>query len=363
MNQQLEQASGKELKNILKLNEWYVLPDIPIKFQLNGEPISVTTFTGDNYPWTEFYTTDSLNAKYLHHFYKIKPNDPNVILNGLMVPEPYSIPCNYLKFTPYISIQSYQNEVRLNLERSRVESGLVEIVGVLRKKLIYLGLKEFQTDAETIVDKQLLIKRFHYDNDYFKSIPLFFCRNGFGICSYSAVKDLSCNAIVQVYGYRGSSSLKLSDLKENVLYVFNADLLRKSEISDLIECNGSTYIPAKLIQAYFYDATSQYNGFRLSTMKRLYDVFYKEKPRCETAYEFWQHHNQQKANLFKNFFSTSEHVVVGDGFKQLNDHIKALFSSCIVTINYNTTKQITNRFLPRYFIADDIEFQFINRNP
>lgn len=354
LHQDLGKLNSESLIEKLKLNEWYVLPDTPIQFQLNGRPIPVTTFTGEGYSWTTFYTAGSLTASYLNRFGKDKPH---VILNGLMVPEPYPVTCNYLKFTPHISIQSYYNEVRLNLERSRIESGLTKIVDSLKTQLIHCGLEQFQEDGETIVDKELLIKQFHYENSYIWSIPLFFCRDGFGICSSSTMKGLSYRAIVQVYGYRGFSSLKLSDLEEGLLYIFDFEL-NKSDLSKLIECNGSTYVPTNLIRAYFYDATSHYDGFRLSTMNRLYDVFHKEKPQCSSANDFWQIHNQQKAALFQNYFPPSEHVIVGTDFNHLNSHIKALFSSCIVNIMPKNAQSIDRAGA---FITDDIGFQFIEK--
>lgn len=331
INKNLAKLSAENLKYKLKLDEWYVLPDIPIDFYIDSRKQEIKTLRGDKYEWKEIdVSNDNLKVKYLD-----KNKNSQVILNGLAVPERYTLPCKYLRNGPYISVQCYDNAVKLNLERSRIEIGLNPILEGLQEELIKAGLEQLEKDKDLIVSDGI-IKFFSYNNFYLNNIPLFFCKEGFGIFSISTLDNLKeYQKIVKIYGKCDYNQIYLNSLSENVLYLFYNHNLEKSEIADLIEGYGITYIPIDIVRRFFYLASSQHNGFRIKTMKILYKILGKINCSDKSVSEFWQNHNKQKENLFQDIFKNQEVIKVENNtFRtEINENYESLFKIGIINIS------------------------------
>lgn len=308
LNDQLSNLSEMDIKKKLKIDEWYILPDIPIEFYIEEKKHEIYALNGESFSWKTLETSiDNVEVKYLE-----KDSSSKVILNGLMVPEKYNFQCKYLRVNPYISIKSFGQALKLNLERSRIENGLTPILDILQKQLIKLGLDEFQKDRDSIIDKKLKINYFKYNNEYLKNIPLFFTNEGFGVYSKKIIDRIQISKTVSIYGYNGYPNIHLHDLDNDTLYLFSNDIMQKSNIADLIQNYGSVYLPNEIIKQYFYNATNQYNGFRYDAMKKLYIALNMPEPAYNLVSEFWENHNKNKEAYFSGFFDEPESILVGD---------------------------------------------------
>jgi hypothetical protein len=344
LNDTLTEASNQRLTEILKLNSWYIKPDIPIEYYIEDVKQDMNTLTGDKYHWIELNTSiDTLHACYLDDYF-----GSQIILNGLIIPERYQFTCKYLKKNPYISIISYGNEITLNLERSKVESGLSLILKPLQDTLIRKELDKLKCDKEQIVDKNLTIKCWEWGGKYLKNLPLVFCREGFGIYSCATIKNIKYNAIVRIFGYNGYPYIKLSDLQEGLLYVFYDDTLNKADIAKLIESCDFIYVPTEIIKKYFYEATSQYNGFKGSTMEKLYSALKKPIPTFGNVNQFWQKHNEVKEKLFVNDFIKPGYISIKDNYADVVSNVSKLCHTSIIDI-------IPVGFYPSDIIMDNID--------
>ena len=106
-----------------------------------------------------------------------------------MIPERYVLYCDYINFFPCISIDANNQQIKLNLERTKIESGLVPICDTLKKEILKLGIADLKEQKSKILDADGRIIRFTYSNKYLKNIPLFFTREGFGIYSMMSVQS------------------------------------------------------------------------------------------------------------------------------------------------------------------------------
>lgn len=334
LNNKLAELSNTELEKKLKINEWYTLPDFPIEYYINTNKQEILTLNGDEFDWINLIEKKSLSVKYLNNR---KYNNAKIIFNGLVVPEPYEFKCKYLKKKPYISIRSYENSLKLNLERSRIDSGLDIVISQLEQELIRLSLEELKSQKERIVNEDKIIIQFEYNSEYLREIPLFFCQDGFGIYSKKTINALISRKIyktvIRVYGYNGYPAIKLSNLSVGVIYLFYRATLNKSNIANLIEREGTTHIPNEVIKKFFYNATSQYNGFKVKTMERIYFNFNEKFPGYSSVNEFWQKHNSIKETKFINYFSEPEYISIGNSKHNVDiDELQKICNSSIINI-------------------------------
>ncbi len=309
LNERLSKLKQDKLEEVLKINEWYVLPDCGIKYFYNNEEQMINSFAGELYEWKSVSHKNEFDIKYLDNK-KIEKdgipqidnnfkNNSQIIYNGLMVPTLYEVGTNYLKKKPFISVSSsVNNNISLNLERSRIEKGLDLIVNPVKDELINRGLEILKEEKNKIVSEDGTILITTYSNDYINNIPLFFEKNGFGImCSKYNDYDF-----IEVYTYLGFPQVNINDLKEGIRYVFRKFIPNKSALCDLIEGN-ECIIDNRIIKPFFYDATSYRNGFKTEVMKYLYkNIFSQSYDTSLSANKFWEEHNKIKEKVFKHNF-------------------------------------------------------------
>ncbi|MFJ2043980.1 ATP-binding protein [Paenibacillus taichungensis] len=332
LNKELSVLTEKTLKDKLKMDTWYVLPNIPIQYYVNFELEEIQSFTGEQYEWRDLeIPIDSIEVAYLDH--PEKNYASQVILNGLIVPEKYKLQCKFLKKMPFISIQSYKEAMKMNLERSKIEDGLNPVLRTLEKHFIKKGLDQLLIDRESIVSSTRIINRFNYQNEFLTDIPLFFCKTGFGIFSSNTIGDIKgIDTIVRVYGYNGYP-LGLDNLSDNTIYLFYNSLGTSGNISDVIESFGTTYVPIKIIEQFFYNASSQYNGFRFNAMKKLYESLINIQPLSTKANDFWSEHKQNKEVLFRGILNERKDIVIGYDNKEIVEGIREICKSAIINVS------------------------------
>lgn len=330
LNDTLAGLDINDLESKLMINDWYVLSDVQIEYYINDKMKKMNSFNGNGFIWEELINEEKLKVNYLQDL-DCKNNLAKIIYNGIVVPDPYQFKCKYIIKKPYISIKSWDKSIKLNLGRSKIESGLEPIINKFEKQLIALSLDKLKNSKIEIVDEKYIIKQFKYNDNYMKSIPLFFCKDGFGIYSKETINSIlynkKYNTIIRVYGYNGYPSIKITDLHDEVIYLFDRYNLPKSQISDLIESTGIMYIPVEIVKRYFYDATSQYNGFREKTMIILYKFFSEELPSYDCVNSLWEKHNQIKKEKFEKYFSEPEYILINSGIDN-NCDVENLKSKC-----------------------------------
>ncbi|MFW2503603.1 ATP-binding protein [Clostridium diolis] len=327
--------SINDIEEKLKINEWYVMSNILIEYYFNNRMQKIRSFKTNEYQWNTLIDDEELKVEYLES--ENNELDGKAIYNGIAVLEPYILESKYIRKRPCINITTNNNKITLNLERSRIKEGQEIFTEQLRKKLINVCTSNFAN----IVHKDIIhetgeINKFTYYNDkYFKSLPMFFCREGVGFYSKLTVSKLSSegkyDTIVRVYGYNSCRKININSLQSNAIYIFDNDELKRKEIGDLIECSGVTYIPIEKIKKFFYTPTDQYNGFRKEVMRIIYNSYDREFPENNTANDFWKIHNTIKEQLFKEFLSEPGYKSIGN-FEQNNFNITEIQNICTNSI-------------------------------
>lgn len=356
----IELKKGQEktdLRKKMKLDEWYVLTGIPIRYWYNGEEMKLRSYEGEEYQWeTLEHDQPDTEVKYCLEC----KNDTtcidvaHIIYNGLMLPERYTFPKNdnYLRFYPLISIKSRNHAMKLNLERTRIESGHETILMCLREKIIAYGTEELRKDTTEIVNAEGQILQYSYYNKYLKNIPLFFNRNGFGVYSIKALSNLqqekNIKGVMRVYGEL-CRPVKLSDLKEDRIYIFYNEVVDRTKVSDFIESeDGTRYISPIPIRKYFVNGMNQYNGLRKNAMIILYNELGIDMDENVTAGDLWAKHNKHSDQLF---FDTEE--------------IKPKIDSMIIGTNADEEfKAVIKRYQPKLirYTEDFNMYEVINED-
>lgn len=315
------------LKSALKLDSWYILPDVPIHYYFNGSRKEINCLRGEKYHWIEVETgNEDLEVSYLDGA------GGQIILNGLTVQENYEFPCKYIVFRPHIAIKCYGDTIQLNLARNKIKDGLNPVLKILQDHFIKLGIQDFAQLKNRIIDEQCNIKsNFTFRNKYLYNIPIFYCKEGFGIFSKKTLQSMDdYNTIVRVYGYY--PVINLNNLEEHVLYLFYSLLPSKSEISYMIVYNGLNYIAKDILKQYFYDATSQYEGFKFEAMKELYRKLIKTEFIGDKAAEFWSQHNHNKKEIFKDLFEKPGYIPLDKEYPEIIEGLKEICNRTIINI-------------------------------
>lgn len=300
LNEELSKLNEKELRRKLKLDEWYVMTDFPIRFSYNDHDTKLESYKDKCFKWVKL---DSDQQDVITEYCKEYPEETKgvsqaqVIYNGLMMPERYVLGCKYINFLPCISINATNQQIKLNLERTKIESGLEPICRNLKKEILNLGIADLKEQKLKILDTDGSILRFTYSNKYLKNMPLFFTREGFGIYSAKSVELLQNDNpnlnIVEVYGI--FENVKISDLNENAIYLFYNMSVDKSLASDLIEKNnGGKYISRRIINAFFINGDNRYHGLRKKSMYKLYNNFEIKIEVDLKVEKLWDWHNENK---------------------------------------------------------------------
>lgn len=337
LNNTLHTYDKQKLEKSLKINEWYILPDVEIRYTFNDEPQKIECLNTDEYAWTELSSNPCI--KYLEIFPTNFSSLPKVIYNGIIVQEPYEFRSKYIRLKPYISISSSDDSLKLNLERNKFVYGLDKFINPIEYDIISKGFDSFNEDNNIIVDtnKNILLTH-NYNNTFLKDLPLFFTKNGFGIFNSNIPLE---NCFV-IYGYNSISKISLDDLDADKTYIFSNCDLNKSYLSSLIEnanCDYFKYINIdnNLIKKYFYDANNSHYGFKLSTMKILYSKFFKKDiHNFKKSQPFWDYHNSIKKINFDQFFKSNYavHICKQDFDSTSLDNLKLKINASVIC-NFN----------------------------
>lgn len=295
----LSEWKEEKLRKKLKLDEWYGLTKIPIEYRYNGEEYTLKSYEGEEYRWEtlEHNLTDT-EVKYCLECENDTAymNAAQIIYNGLMLPERYTFRyAGYIRFYPYIYITSTNHDIKLNLERTKITSGLEPILESLKQTIIAYGEEELRKDTAEIVTADGQILRHSYYNKYIKNIPLFFTRNGFGIFSKKALgslqKERNIKGIMRFYGVL-RQSVDINDLRKDRIYVFYDEVVDKTKVSYFIEKeNGTKYISPGLIKKYFLNVVDARNGLNRGAMIALYHALGIDIDGEKTVGELWADHN------------------------------------------------------------------------
>lgn len=331
------------LENVLKINKWYLMSDIELKYYLGSEERKIMTLKSKEYQWEAFIEKDTLYAEYLlpdpqRTNYSI-PN-AKVIYNGILIEENYDLNDKYIKYRPCVNIVDRNKNIELDLSRTKVLNSH-EFSDEL-KYTIYDKTKQSlinYRDYDKII-KDSEIKSFVYMNEYMEDIPLYFHSEGFGTYSTEAIKRLLSQGrfkkIIKVFRcFASSKSIKLTDLDPDCIYVFDSYEPQKTYISYLILSTGETVIPSEILNRYFYYADNSNSGFEMETVKHIYSCFKIPLLVENTARAIWDYHNQNKQKLFEDFFMEPKFIHISNSSKS-NVNIKKItdvFGNCILKIS------------------------------
>lgn len=315
LNEGLSKLNERELRRKLKLDEWYVMTDCPIHFSCNNHDTKLESYKDKSFKWVRL---DSDQQDVMAEYCKEYPEEAKgvsqaqIIYNGLMIPERYSLSCKYIDFLPCISINATNQQIKLNLERTKIESGLEPICRNLKKEILNLGIADLKEQKLKILDTDGRILRFTYSNKYLKNMPLFFTREGFGIYSTKSVESLQNDNpnlnIVEVYGIL--ENVKIGDLDQDAIYLFYNMSVDKSLASDLIEKDdGGKYISKKIINAFFTCGYNRYHGLRKKSMYKIYNNLEIKIESNLKVEKLWDWHNENK-QVIKNKIEQHEYISI-----------------------------------------------------
>ncbi len=333
-------SSIEDLEKDLKINEWYIMSDIKIEYYFNNEKKKIKSFSTDEYVWNKIVDTDNIEVSYLENFYE---NSGQVIYNGLMVPEKYDLSSRIINRKPFLNIKCNNNSIKLNLERSKIESGQSLFVEPIRKKLIDDFNKAFKNDIRNIIDVNGDILNFTYSTKYSHEVDLLFCREGVCIYSNNNINALKSkyNKIAKCYlSYNSNKRINLNDLDDKTLYLFRYNIPgNKSILGDLIEQGVVFFAKTPFIKQYFYYANSSNTGFRKDIIKKLYKVLLNEVLEKETSNGIWNYHNLNKEEKFKEIFVKNEPIrwIDKNYSKEYSidiSNISNKFSEYLISISY-----------------------------
>lgn len=330
--------SIEDLERILKINEWYLMSDIELKYYVNGNEKQMITLKGEKYKWETVIKNDSLLVEYL--LPDSERQDENlpfgkVIYNGILIPKEYCCNDKYIKYKPCVNIVDKGRNIEIDLSRKEIHNSDIfskKLESNLYSKVINALNK---TKGEGDVIQGLNIRSFTYESEYMKNIPLFFCRDGFGVYSKTSLKRIQqigkYRYIIQVFDfYNYGKKLNLEELNDDCIYVFDYQSLSKSYISDLISLSGQTILPREVLKKYFYLADSSNTGFKKETIQYLYRYFNIPLPVNSSARAIWDYHNEHKDELFRNLFE-NEYINIEKGLSY-NIDISNITNVCITPI-------------------------------
>lgn len=332
----------EEIEELLKINEWYLMSDIELAYYVNGSKKEILTLKSDEYIWEPVISNDNLKVEYL-----VPDSERNdrrvpygkVIYNGILIPEKYILHDKYLKYVPCINIVDTGRNIEVDLSRKEIHNANIfssKLENTLYSKTISLLMND---EVRENIINDLEIISFTYENEYMKSIPLFFCRDGFGIYSAISLKRIErlhkYKYLIRVFNFnKYGNKINLSDLNSDCIYIFDYQNLEKSYLSYLISSIGTTIIPAPLFKTFFYSAYNSNTGFKKDTIKDIYKCLNKQLPVNDSAREVWDYHNKYKEQLFNNLFN-NDFINISKCFNDNVDvsNIHRISKNCIIKIS------------------------------
>lgn len=349
------------VEKVLKIHEWYVMPDVDLVYTVNGEKQNIRNFKGDDYIWSEVLTKEKLVVQQLSDWNERNIiNEGKVIYNGILVPENYELISEYIRYRPLVNIIDSGREMKLDLSRTKLRNPEKFIFDL--KKAIYstIDININEVVQKRIIDENEILSFYYRHNKFLASLPLVFSKHICGIYSTEVVSFLKNTGIykkvVKVYRCFGNGieKINVSELEDDCIYVFDTHELDKSYISSLLVSEGDTYIPISILKTYFYNAKDSYNGFKKDTIQYLYNVFNRELAASNNARSIWDYHNANKERIFSDLFKEnvdSSHIRISprDELKINLEPIYKVFNNCIVTVyelNFMFDSEIVNDHLP-----------------
>ncbi len=318
LNKELSELDEQKLRERLKLDIWYIMTDFPIIYKYNNKKEHLISYKDKRYKWKKLNVDKKeILVEYCDDYPKEsnKIGDAKIIYNGLMVSEEYQLKCDYINYLPCISIKTNNQDIKLNLERTKIECGLEPICNVLKSEIIELGKRELIEQKLKIINLDGQINRFTYSGKYLKNVQLFFTKEGFGVYSQHSVRQL-CNQIpnlniVEVYGI-DKNKIKINDLEENKIYLFYEMRIDKTLISDLIErYSGKKYISKRIVKKFFLEGESKYYGLRKKSMYEIYKVLGIPVKLDLKIEELWNWHNENIQKI-ENKINEFRYLILGD---------------------------------------------------
>ncbi|MBN1054936.1 hypothetical protein DVW05_06180 [Clostridium botulinum] len=336
-----------KLEETLKIHKWYLLSDIPISYFVNGKAREITSLDKIKYDWEKIIDEQGLLVEYIKN--KNISNDAvgKVIYNGMLIPNEYNIDSSYIKFKPCVNIIEHSKgnsqKIKPDLSRSEIQKeGQAVFVNKLKVSIYNNSKNNMIKKSNEILDTDGTIKEFYYNDVFLKDIPLFFCRDGFGVYSIDTIEKLKKSSdyhtIIKVFRcFASNNSVNIEMLNEGCIYVFDNCDLQKSYVSYLIEQVGSTIIPADLLKSYFYYAKNSNGGFRKETIKCIYSNFNIKLPVEDTAKAIWDYHNNKKSKLFYGRFWNAKDITLSLNNEVENnsndlDYIKSIYKSSVIKV-------------------------------
>lgn len=344
LNKKLSELTLLTLEEILKINQWYLLSDIELRYWVNGEQKSIASLSTENFIWKSVISTDELTVNYLFKNQKDNYDRSGVgkiIYNGILIPESYQLNSEYIKYAPCVQIIDMKKNIMLDLSRSKVLNQ--DIFNSEVKDDIYsFCVEELKSNFELKQNilKDNCIMNFTYSNRFINEIPLFFCREGFGIYSTASInkfrREGKYKTVIKVFRCFGSKKININELSEDCLYVFDYLELKKSYISYLISASGETVIPPDVFSQYFYFADNSNNGFKKETIQCIYSALKKPLQVEDTAKAVWDYHNENKKELFEDLVQSSKLIRLSEYdtsyFEPVLKHVYETYERCVVKI-------------------------------
>lgn len=344
LNNELSKLTLNNLEKKLKINEWYLLLDIEMRYWVNGDQKKIDSLNTENFIWKPVISTDGFTVNYLFKNKKDQ-NDRSgvgkIIYNGILIPENYLLNSKCIKYAPCVQIIDMKKNIMLDLSRSKVLNQDI-FNSEVEEDIYSFCVEELKSNFEL---KQKILKdncivNFSYSNRFIIKVPLFFCREGFGIYSTASINKLKregkYKTVIKVFRCFGSKKININQLSEDCLYVFDYSELSKPYISELILASGETVIPPDVLSRYFYDADNSNNGFKKETIQYIYSALKKPLQVKDTAKAVWDYHNENKKTIFGDLLQSYNLIKLSEYdtsyFELSLKHVYETYERCIVKI-------------------------------
>ncbi|MCT4594201.1 MAG: ATP-binding protein [Anaeromicrobium sp.] len=265
-----EEVKKSLINNNIIIDQWYKMSDVD--FQINiqnyNEDSNKINFEEEN--WKELYCNEFNKVRWTYD-YKIDPLkwksekseeyssvlSPNLICNGIIIPEKYDLNLEnvFIKNWPIIHIDDMSGSLELDLSRFKVTKPL-PFLKELEEQLLedffqeLNEMKVLNTKTNRITLKEIVTNNF-------KTQELMFFKDGYTLYNDYIIEKMNPKWVVEIW----DTSLNVDWLEENVAYIlhgYRSHPNLKYELYERKIRNTNIYIPSYNYNVYMNDGSSYY---------------------------------------------------------------------------------------------------------
>ena len=335
--------NGIDFKNVMI--EWYKLNDVSI--YINDKQIGkIIDITGEKQNWDELDCQDLYGFKEIKwsHDYKIqsfelngKKNekpikyDPNLLCNGIVIPEKYDKKINscIVNKWPTILIKDTSGNVDLDLSRNELNSNLpfikeleTQLLKVFSDELKSLG--SIQSDGlNPIYSNNQIFAFSNFRLDNFKDQKVIFTKNGYAILNKYFMNKNNINRVIRIWT-RKDIKIMTTYINDNfTAYVFEGCGSHPSLKSEIINYKKNIMKPSNacihLLDTDFADyQTWAANIYRLS------QTFIQQN--CISKYSY-SNNDYMKKNFNIDLSVEDVSLVIDYKYNEIEDDGSHIFST------------------------------------